>query len=182
MSEVGEARIRTLITTEAILSAILLVYLDGHVRAWEKSVENFQFYSITIFLSIIIYNSCIFTLFRSIVLTFQSLFAQTSAERDDLYKVAYDLFLLVLLMASIGIFAAFLYIVRTAIFGTSIAPIQFVAPRWLFLTLFLLLMIYLIILIFRPKWICRGIHYARAISSHLFPLLLRPIYGAHNES
>jgi len=158
MNEIGETHIRTLITAESIISAILLLYLSGHVQAWDQNVEKYQFYSITIFLSIILYVGCIFTLFRSIVLTFQSLHTQNSAERDDLYHVAYDLFLLVLLAVSIGIFVAFLSVIRQAIFSAPAIPIKVVAPWWLFISLFLLLLIYLIILVFRPRWIGRAIH------------------------
>lgn len=161
MNEIGQTPIRTLVTAESIISAILLLYLSGSVEAWTRNIEKNQFYSITIFLSIILYVGCIFTLFRSIVLTFQSLHTQNAIERNDLYHVAYNLFLLVLLAVGIGIFVALLSVIRQAIFREPPVPIQVITPWWLFLALFLLLLVYIVVLIFRPKWICRVIQYIR---------------------
>lgn len=158
---VDENQIRILITAKAIIASILLLYLSGHVQAWDRNVERYQFYSITIFLSIILYTGCILTLLRGIALTFQSLHAQNPEEREDLYHVAYNLFILVLLAVGIGIFVAFLSIIRQVIFRVPSIPIQVLTPWWVFLALFLLLFIYIVILIFKPKLIYCVIRFAR---------------------
>jgi len=85
-------QIRTLISAESILSSFLLLYLSGHIQAWSQNIEKYQFYSVTIFLSIILHVGCVFTLFRSIILAFQSLHSENRDKRADLYYIAYDLF------------------------------------------------------------------------------------------
>jgi hypothetical protein len=163
MSRAKDAHIETLITAESIVFALVLIYLTGHGAAWDKNVTEFQFYSITIFLSIMLYVGCSFTLIRSIVLAFQSLHAEASAKRDDSYHLAYNLFLLVLFAVSIGVFASILSIIREAVFRSPVVPIQVVAPWWLFLALFLLLCVYIVIIVSRPDWISGVIDYLEKI-------------------
>jgi len=168
MSKTKETHIETLITAESIIFGLILLYLSAHVAAWDKYVLQYQFYSITLFASIILYVGCSLTLFRSIVLAFQSLHTKNQTDRDNLYHIAYDLFLLVLLAVSVGVFAAFLSIIRQAVFTVPAVPIQISTPPWLFLALFLLLCVYMVTIIFRPKWVSYVIDRLKGLLNRLF--------------
>jgi len=153
MREVTPEQIRTLISAESILSSFLLLYLSGHIQAWSQNIERYQFYSVTIFLSIILHVGCVFTLFISIILAFQSLHSENRDKRADLYHIAYDLFLAVLMLVSIGVFAGFISVVRQAIFLTPVMPLEIEVPNWFFLILFLFWLVYVLVLIVKPRWI-----------------------------
>jgi hypothetical protein len=153
LEETSKKNFSVLITADAILSAIVLLFLDNHVLAWDKNVENYGFYSPTIFISILLYIGCVFTLFRSIVLVFQGLSSSSQYQSQRLFKTAYNLFLIVLFAIAFGILLALLSVLRQAIYAIPHIPVQIqIAPGY-FLLMLLPLLLYSWTLVIYPEFI-----------------------------
>lgn len=142
-----------LIAAESIIAAILLTIMFAQMETWNKNVELYGSYSLTLYLGLVYLGASIITLLRSIA----SALEYINTKKPKAFNHSYNLLLLSLIATAIYVFVILASPTRIALFKLPLRPIELPAPEWIFPTLFLSLMVYTVILVLKPSWIATNL-------------------------